>query len=767
MWDVEGKKTRMSVTVFVLTFFSTTQLICGSPPDIQDLNFTVSVDENTETLTTIETFSVSDPDGDSVSCNLAGGGTLFNLYSASATSYAINVLSNSAGFNYDFTASYALSVNCTDINGESTSASIQVDINPDQAPTITHPPSAVKVSENTVALTSLYNLTVTDPEDDPMYCNLTNVNPSSNSFAMWIATSSVYRFYLLGSQRLDYSTVPLYTLRFACSDSWGTSTSTLIVEITPNMYPVFSNLPGTATFSASSTGVGTSIFNVTATDVDSSTLTYSIEASNPSSSIFQINSVTGVVTNTQHLKYVLNSVYYLTIKVTDGKGSTNGTLTIILTNVNTAPTIQNLDNSISVLETTASGSAIYTLVIVEPNAYDTVTTSYSITPADKSSLFSFDPTTLKLSVNGTLDYETQSSFTIKFTVTDGKASSGPYTLTITIKDENEACFFDRTKYFTSTYEASAGMGSMDPGFIVSDHDNGDTYTLSIQYSASVFSNYFKIDSASGIITFAVDYNVDQGAYPSSGNLNVICTDTGNAMGTATVSVSIYDTNDNAPEFPQIAYVLYPSQYLNPSDVILYLAATDKDSGDNAKITYTWTAQMGGSTYYQLSATGRVYIARDLSDLSYGQTYQFVVQAIDHGSPALTGTTTIDIIYRQSITTTTTPNTTTVTTTTTTKAPTFLDYPANIAMVVLMCLMALALLSFLAYYLYKYCKKPGGCKIKSWKTPMNKSVSPTKPNPTKTSFDFWNETSDSNFKSKPFSGKRNSNETKIPMPAPVL
>ncbi|KAL3891721.1 hypothetical protein ACJMK2_003971 [Sinanodonta woodiana] len=535
----------MSVTVIVFTLLSTIQLIYGSPPDIQDLNFTVSVDENTETLTTIETFSVSDPDEDSVSCNLAGGGTLFNLYSASATSYAINVLSNSAGFNYDSTPSYTLSVNCTDINGESTSSSIQVDINPDQTPTITHPPSAVKVSENTVALTSLYNLTVTDPEDDPMYCNLTNVNPSSNSFAMWIDTFSGNYYetigvgkekgvrqtiYLLGSQRLDYSTVPLYTLRFACSDSWGTSTSTLIVEITPNMYPVFTNLPGTVTFSASSTGVGTSIFNVTATDVDSSILTYSIEASNPSTSVFQINSATCAVTNTQHLKYVLNSVYYLTIKVTDGKDSTNGTLTIILTNVNTAPTIQNLDSSISVLETTASGSAIYTLVIVEPNPYDTVTTSYSVTPADKSSLFSFDPTTLKLSVNGTLDYETQSSFTIKFTVTDGKASSGPYTLTITIKDENEACFFDRTKYFTSTYEASSGLGSMDPGFIVSDHDNGDTYTLSIQTSASVFGNYFKIDSASGIITFAVNYDVDQGAYPSSGNLIVICTDTGNAMG---------------------------------------------------------------------------------------------------------------------------------------------------------------------------------------------------------------------------------------------
>ncbi|KAK3578899.1 hypothetical protein CHS0354_035519 [Potamilus streckersoni] len=766
MRDVGRKKIQLYLLVYTVTFLTTSRLICGSPPVIHDITLTVSVDENTETLTTIKTFSVSDPDGDSVSCNLAGGGSLFSLNSASAPSYAINVLSNSAGFNYDSTPSYTLTVTCTDINTESASASIQVNINPDQAPTITDPPSAVQISENTVALTPLYQLTVTDHEDDSMYCNLTEVNPESNSFAMWIDVAPDYRFYLLAGQSLNYETVPMYTLRFACSDSWGTSTSTLIVEITPNKYPVFSNLPDTATRSAISTDVGTSIFTVTATDLDNTALTYSIEASNPSSNIFDINSATGVVTNTQHLKYVLNSVYHLTIKVTDGKDSTNGTLTISLTNVNTAPTIQNLDSSVSVLETMASGSTIYSLVILEPNAADTVTTSYSVSPADKTSLFSFDPTTSKLILNGTLDYETQSSFTIEFTVTDGKASSGPYTLTITVIDENEACFFDRSTYFTSTYEASSGFGSMDPEFVVSDQDNGDTYTLSIQTSASSFSNYFKIDITSGIITFAVDYNVDQGAYPSNGNLIVICTDAGDAKGTATVSVSIYDANDSAPEFPQIAYVVYPSQYTQPSDTILYLAATDKDSGDNAKITYTWTAQTGGSTYYQLSATGRIYVAKYLSDLSYGQSYRFIVQAVDHGNPALTGTTTVDVIYRETTTTTTTSATNT-TVTTTTKAPTFFDYPANIAMVVLMNLMALGLLSFLAYYLYKYCKTPGACKINCCKTPINKSVAPTNPNLKKISFDFWNETNDNNFKSKPFSGKRYSNETKVPMPAPVL
>ncbi|KAL3891842.1 hypothetical protein ACJMK2_004087 [Sinanodonta woodiana] len=756
MRDVERKKNQLYLVVCILTFLSTSRLVCGSPPVIHDLLLTVSVDENTETLTTIETFSVSDPDGDSVSCNLAGGLALFNLNSASAPSYAIKVLSNSAGFNYDSTPSYTLSVTCTDTNGESMSASLQTN----QAPTITDPPSAVQISENTVALTSLYTLTVTDPENDAMYCNLTHVNPDSTSFAMWIAVSTDYSFYLLAGQNLDYGTIPMYTLRFACSDSWGTSTSTLIVEITPNKYPVFSNLPGTATRSASTTIIGTSIFTVTATDLDNSALTYSIEASDPSTSIFQINSVTGVVTNTQHLKYVLVSVYYLTIKVTDGKDSTNGTLTISLTNVNTAPTIQNLDSSISVLETTASGSAIYTLDIVDPNAGDNVTTSYSVSPADKSSLFSFDSTTYKLSLSSTLDYETQSSFTIKFTVTDGKASSGPYTLTITVIDENEACSFDRSTYFTSAYEASSGLGPMDPAFIVSDPDNGDTYTLSIQASASGSSDYFKIDSSSGIITFAVDYDVDLGAYPSNATLIVICTDHGLAKGTATVSVSIYDANDNAPNFAQTGYIIYSSQYTAPGDVIGTMNATDIDSGDNDKITYTWTAQTGGSTYYQLTANGRISVVKDLSDLSYGQSYRFLVQAVDHGNPALTGTTTVDIIYREATTTTTTA------TTTTTKAPTFFDYPANIAMVVLMCLMGLALLLLLAYCLFKYCKTPGDCNMNCCKTPTKRSVAPTKPNTKKTPFDFWNETNDTNFKSKPFSGKPYTSETSIPMPSPA-
>lgn len=49
---------------------------------------------------------------------------------------------------------------------------------------------------------------------------------------------------------------------------------------------------------------------------------------------------------------------------------------------------------------------------------------------------------------------------------------------------------------------------------------------------------FSIDANSGIISFAVDYNIDNGAMPSSVILTVVCTDTTSKTGTSKVEVTI-------------------------------------------------------------------------------------------------------------------------------------------------------------------------------------------------------------------------------------
>lgn len=74
--------------------------------------------------------------------------------------------------------------------------------------------------------------------------------------------------------------------------------------------------------------------------------------------------------------------------------------------------------------------------------------------------------------------------------------------------------------------------SVDPGLVVTDEDIGDSYTLSIAYTASTDSAYFSINDTSGIITFATNYDVDI-IHPTDVHLTIVCTDLDGKTGTCT------------------------------------------------------------------------------------------------------------------------------------------------------------------------------------------------------------------------------------------
>ena len=130
-----------------------------------------------------------------------------------------------------------------------------------------------------------------------------------------------------------------------------------------------------------------------------------------------------------------------------------------------------------------------------------------------------------------------------------------------------------------------------------------------------------------------------------------------------------------------------TQYTRPGAFIGRLNATDCDYGLNAELEYSG-ASSTGSAYYTVAANGNVYLTNDI-DFDYGTEHTFLVKAKDHGTPQLTGSTYLTIIYRW-----------TSTTTTTTVAPNvptdWWDKPENIALVAFLALLTLFLLGLLAY-----------------------------------------------------------------------
>lgn len=135
-----------------------------------------------------------------------------------------------------------------------------------------------------------------------------------------------------------------------------------------------------------------------------------------------------------------------------------------------------------------------------------------------------------------------------------------------------------------------------------------------------------------------------------------------------------------------------SQYTQPGALIGRVTANDIDQNENAEVEYDGSSATG-SQYYKVMKNGQIYLTREIN-FEYGMTHRVYVTAVDHGSPQLTGTSYVDIVYRE-----------TSTTSTTTAASTYQDWwskPENVAMVAILSILGLLLLALLAYLIYRCC-----------------------------------------------------------------
>lgn len=86
------------------------------------------------------------------------------------------------------------------------------------------------------------------------------------------------------------------------------------------------------------------------------------------------------------------------------------------------------------------------------------------------------------------------------------------------------------------HSSKAGSQTINPNFVVRDYDGIQPYSLSLMNGNN--SERFTIDSTSGVMTYAVDYDVDQNAMPSTVQLTVQCRDSLAKTGTTLLVLTI-------------------------------------------------------------------------------------------------------------------------------------------------------------------------------------------------------------------------------------
>ena len=554
---------------------------------------TRTVAENTASGANIGTaVAATDADNDVLTYTLSG---------TDAASFSIvrtsGQLQTNVALNYETKTSYSVTVSVSDGNGGSSNTTVTINVKDvNEKPYFAPGGVILTVVENTPSGTNIGDpfqamdpdsgdtLTYSLERDDK---NAFRINPNTGQLQTHVA--------------LDYETKRSYTdLAVRATDSTGLVGSILVritvtdVDETPtNNAPVFTDGPTATRTIAENTVSGANIGSaVAATDADNDTLTYRLGGTDAAS--FSIVNTTGQLQTNAALDYETKTSYSVTVSVSDGKGGSDSiTVTITVSDINERPPrapktlnsapvfTDGASTTRSVAENTASGQNIGSAVAATDADNDTLT--YSLIGTDAAA-FSIDRTSGQLQTNVALDYETDASYSVTVSVSDGNGGSDSIPVTISVTNVNEKPYFAPGGVTLTVAENTASGTNIGDPFQATDPDSGDTLTYSLQRGDK---EAFRIDPNTGQLQThaALDYET-KNAYI---DLAVRATDSTGLVGSTLVKINVTDVNER------------PRQQLNSAPVFTYIFG-DTTEVDSATLSIFENAAAGTNILTPFYAT---------------------------------------------------------------------------------------------------------------------------------------------------------------------
>ena len=209
---------------------------------------------------------------------------------------------------------------------------------------------------------------------------------------------------------------------------------------------------------------------------------------------------------------------------------------------NTKPVFTDGDSATrDVAENTASSANIGTPIAATDADNDVLT--YTLGGTDAAS-FSIVRTSGQLQTNVALDYETDASYSVTVSVSDGNGGSANTTVTIDVTDVGEKPAFAPGGVILSVAENIASGTNIGDPFQATDPDSGDTLTYSLERGDA---DAFRIDANTGQLRThaALDYETKR-FYT---DLAVRATDSTGLVGSVRVTINVKDVpENNAPVF---------------------------------------------------------------------------------------------------------------------------------------------------------------------------------------------------------------------------
>ncbi|XP_026095425.1 protocadherin gamma-A5-like isoform X5 [Carassius auratus] len=274
--------------------------------------------------------------------------------------------------------------------------------------------------------------------------------------------------------------------------------------------------------------------------------------------------------------------------------------------------------------------------------------SFSRSSGKALDLFHIDTNSGEITVGGDLDYERAKQFELNIDVTDKGGLTDSSKVVIDIIDVNDNPPFISVISFSNPIPEDSAPETVIAMLNVKDLDSGKNG----QVKCTIAPNLpFKVKSSTQNFYSLITYeNLDREKI-SEYNITITAIDEGSPSFSTnkTLTLKISDVNDNAPVFQRQSYTAYVMENNSPGVSILSVKAHDKDSGNNARISYFLediiVNGVSASTFISVNAeSGEILAVRSFD---YEQTKEFIirVKAQDGGNPPLSSNVSVKIMIQ--------------------------------------------------------------------------------------------------------------------------
>ncbi|XP_077122271.1 protocadherin gamma-B1-like isoform X1 [Ranitomeya variabilis] len=273
-----------------------------------------------------------------------------------------------------------------------------------------------------------------------------------------------------------------------------------------------------------------------------------------------------------------------------------------------------------------------------------ITYSFSTTASHVLDAFSINHRSGEIKTKRYLDYEVTNFFEILVHAEDGGGLPAKAKVLIEVTDENDNAPEISIMSMLTKIPEDSSIGTVIALIKVHDRDSGENGEVQCLITGDL--PFKLISSASNFYKIVTKNNLDREKI-SSYNITVQASDKGSPDLTSkkVFRLDISDINDNAPVFEKLTYTTFISENNILGASIFSIQARDRDSEDNAKISYSLMSRSKNeplSPYISMNPVTGVIYAQQSFDYEKHREFNIQIIARDNGSPSLNSSTMLRI-----------------------------------------------------------------------------------------------------------------------------